>query len=1119
MNARLLRQFATLCAVALLPPHAVNAQMRSAAKSTLTVQPPDKTSTTTTTAQPTKQLPAKKSSKTNGKGAGTIRLPSDQEFERFLKFLNRAGPDYAVNSIELKGTAEGDRAVLSATILVKVMRKDEWLRVPVFLNEAVLRKTDYQFLGQRIGVKPDDDEKGQGAFADSTQEAGYRWWFRGKGFHQLKLAIVVPVVKTVAQRRIRLSLPPMAAASTLTLKVPVDGLEKTHLTVPRNTDHRVRKAGEGSSEIDLVGIGAQLDLQWRSVIARASSKPILHAESATVVNVAEESVVLTVVQRIRAFAGKFGEVQVTLPPGFQFLNVTGDFVESFSKPDARNRCTVRFRGTRSEMTEIKWTLEKRLKNRAGRFSLEELSVAGARVQSGDFGVLRVPGLRIAQSDDGNRGVLPIRSSEFAIPDLIRDRTLAGAYRFLRQPYRLNLEIAPLQPHVTVEPNYSLEFSKDKVTLSARFLVNISEDGGLIDRFDIVWPNWREDGWKLQPLAASRIIERRTYRGKAGQAVLSHRLFRRRNGGFPVQLTATRPLAGAGKITLILPKLQADVSQTASLRVSRSVNTEVLISRKGEALRPENAKQAADDDVTYRLPASADAISAEVTTHPRKVEVERTVSVSLMSKGATVRQVFDYDVRYEPLSSIALRVPRQLADAVEFLGENKQPIEGRISTRAGADEEYQVIEFPDLPKIGQHRIFAIYTMRYPAALERGDSQPVTIPLVTFDGADRSQTQVFSTGSTSLSLVVNDKQWRARLRDGRLSWRTSRPAKNVSTVVSYPEIPQLRQFAVSRSLIRAVIEADGTVRYRAQYRLAQGRGEFVVNLPASMRLDAIWVGRRKIENADVGQQQEDESVIRIPILKRNALLTIDFRKPADGGPGWLGGAELTPPRLPASVSVGESVWKVSLPPGRYLSSYGRGVYPEFRWQLTGARFTRQPTSGFQHPGDWIGAGDGPAWNEPTEVNMYVFRQFGSSGELSIGLMSGSAIVLFGAGLAWLIGLMLAKYSAARNVFTFLSLALLASVAGLWYAQEFAVLAQPAIVGAAIAAICIAGERYWKRDARPATVTAANPTEFLVNSRAEISNSGQASIVIGSRDATDHRAPEVASVQASSEMRRQG
>lgn len=1119
MNARLLRQFATLCALVLLPAHAVYAQLSRAGKSTLASQPAEKSTTSATTVQPAKQPPAKKTEKPDRKNDGTVRLPSEKEFEKFLQFLNRSGPDYAVNSIELHGNAKGDRAVLTATILVKILRDDEWLRVPIFLNEAVLQKTEYSFLGQNIGAKPNGAEKGQGAYADSTQEAGYRWWFRGKGFHRLKLTIVVPVVKTVAQRRIRLSLPPLAAASTLKLKVPVDGLEKTHLTVSRDTDHRVRKAGKGSSEIELVGIGAQLDLQWRSVIARVSSRPILHAESATVVNVADESVILTVVQRIRAFAGKFGEVQVTLPAGFQVLDVTGTFVDSFSKPDSQNRCTVRLRGTRSETTELKWTLEKRLKNRAGRFALEELSVTDARVQSGDFAVLRVPGLRIAQTDDGNRGVLPIRSSEFAIPDLIRDRTLAGAYRFLRQPYRLNLEIAPLQPHVTVEPNYSLEFSKNKVTLSARFLVNISEDGGLIDRFDIAWPNWREDGWKLQPLAASRIIERRTYRGKGGQAILSHRLFRRRNGGFPVQLTATRPLAGAGRTTLILPKLQADVSQTASLRVSQSVNTEVLISRKGEALRPENAKQALDDVVTYRLPASAVAISAEVTTHPRRVEVERTVSISLMKNGATVRQVLEYDIRYEPLSSIGLRVPRELADAVEFLGENKQPIEGRVSGQPNADDGFQIIEFPDLPKIGKHRIVAVYTLQFPTALKRGDSQPVTVPLVAFDGADRSQTQLYSTGSTSLSLAVDDKQWRARLHEGRLTWRTRRPAKNVSIVVSYPEIPQLRQFAVSRSLIRAVIESNGSVRYRAQYRLAQGTGEFVVYLPASMKLDAIWVGQQKIDKPGGEQRHKDESVYRIPILKRNALLTVDYRKSSEGDVGWLEGATLTPPRLPASVSVGESVWRVSLPPSRYLSSHGHGVYPEFRWQLTRVGFTRQPSAGFEQPGDWIGAEDGPGWNEPTDVNIYVFRQFGSSGAVTIGLMSGSAIVLFGAGLAWLIGLMLAKYSAARNVFTFLSLALLASIGGLWFAQEFAVLAQPAIVGAAVAGICIAGERYWKRNARPAVVTGANPTEFLLNSRASVSNSGQASIVIGSRDATDHRAPEVVPVPASSEMRRQG
>ncbi|MFQ5730370.1 MAG: hypothetical protein ACE5KM_00290 [Planctomycetaceae bacterium] len=185
----------------------------------------------------------KRSIEPTGDEGRTVVVPKES-LKEFLEWRDRKGPDYAVNSVALDGTADEMRARLTATLTLQVLRDDEWLRVPVFLNEAVILGTKHEFLGSRIDAGPGTG--GQAAFSDRTRSGGYRWWFRGRGYHRLKLTLVVSIAKSVAQRRLRLQLPPLSAASTLQLRVPDPNL----IVVPqKGTDTRTKRMGRNASEI------------------------------------------------------------------------------------------------------------------------------------------------------------------------------------------------------------------------------------------------------------------------------------------------------------------------------------------------------------------------------------------------------------------------------------------------------------------------------------------------------------------------------------------------------------------------------------------------------------------------------------------------------------------------------------------------------------------------------------------------------------------------------------------------------------------------------------------------------------------------------------------------------
>ena len=132
---------------------------------------------------------------------------------------------------------------------------------------------------------------------------------------------------------------------------------------------------------------------------------------------------------------------------------------------------------------------------------------------------------------------------------------------------------------------------------------------------------------------------------------------------------------------------------------------------------------------------------------------------------------------------------------------------------------------------------------------------------------------------------------------------------------------------------------------------------------------------------------------------------------------------------------------------------------------------------------GNGSGPLMVPPgtprPDANTYVFRRNGAAYELTLTSMRRSVIVLFGAGIAWLAGILLLKYRRLRGGAVLLTIVLVAAVAGLWFGNELQLLCQPALLGMLLVAGYGWIDRITRRKQGPAVITVANPSEFVVTS----------------------------------------
>jgi hypothetical protein len=212
---------------------------------------------------------------------------------------------------------------------------------------------------------------------------------------------------------------------------------------------------------------------------------------------------------------------------------------------------------------------------------------------------------------------------------------------------------------------------------------------------------------------------------------------------------------------------------------------------------------------------------------------------------------------------------------------------------------------------------------------------------------------------------------------------------------------------------------------------------------------------------------------------------------------------------------------LPPQQHVFTYPEGWTAQFEWIRSGLIWMRRPAATSPVPRSWISGADGPP--EPEEFargNGYRFGRFGPAEPITFVSMSLPLIVLLGAGLAWAAGLVLLKLPVTRNVMTFLTIALLVAVAGIWYPGPVQVLLQAAILGLLLATAMAFIQGLFRREKPAPILTLSSPSDLFGGSATGSSLRREAApIGVGSEDLTALRPaapPEpVSSSHSSSEI----
>ena len=1083
-------------------------------------QPPEKPDTAVASQAPgngeTKPAPESKATQfdTPQSGVITVHSPAGEfapvskaTWEEFLDWLNdrhavkpKSVPDFNVISATFAGQADDTRALLTATIKIKVNLAETWVSVPLRLNEAILQDgPTYRGQGEHSPGRNDRVEP----------EAGYVWWFKGEGVHELTLPIVVPVRKTMPSRRLQLAIPP-AASSSLKLEVALPS-DQLKVVPPKNSTTSTRSIEKRRTEIELNWRGESLDLQWQQLPKLKPAGTALEASTRIEVDLSSEPVVVVAEQTIRALQGQgsFDSVTVRVPAGFGPPSIEGEQYSSHqSDPQNQQRVTVQLTEQTTGPIQLRWTLEAAEAQSGGIPPLEGFEVERARWQQGDIEILTAEGYRVSTREDKNvyrRSVNPAA----------KESHVANAFRFRRQPFRLVLDVHEIEPYFTVEPHLLLQMSAAKADLDAAFWFEVYRDRGAVREVELDWPKWKSEGWNIDRSHTPGLVE--DVRIDPASGSICVRLVQRMTGRFKLPFRASREIKpGDERFDLSLPSAVAPYRSPSAVVLLKADNVEADLAPAGEtSMRPlsgelRNRVEIPDEwrDLRrseWRVDSQMRAFSAGVTIHEQEVATAAAAKVELKQDHLRVSQRITYDVRFERLSQIRLLVPEELKDRVKFFSEDGSSLSPDLTgTTVGALEQARFRLTED--RIGRFHVEALFDIDLGKELSPGTVIPTRIPFIQSADAKYSSLRLELQRAGQVQMAVTDEDWKQQpSMDGSVAWTTTEMKPDVPLELRYSTTGQPQEYVVRKALIRTRFDADGHAQSHAQYRIAGNVATIVVDFPAEIEPTEFFSGPRKLVQTPFAGVSGETRRYRLEFPGEpdgaERLLTIEFHSKVATRFVWSESHRLSGPRFPSNVWVGETRWEVRLPFNQNLFTNPIGYSPLFRWHRDGVFWHRHVLPQYEGLTTWIADGnDSPAEGDGfDDGNVYQFSRFGPTDSLSFYSMSRSLVLLFGAGLALLMGFLLLKIPATRNVLTILIIVFVLAVVGLWHSHSVQLLLQPAIFGLLLAIAAAAIDGYVKRKRSSSILTLSSPSDFVAPVSTESGFDHAALVGVGSEETT--------------------
>ena len=1041
-----------------------------------------------------------------GEDGKPIAMPATATMKGFIQYLrdldNKANrpqlPPHTITKVALEGNVSADEslAVITANIQLE-LTVDERVLVPLKLNDATLR--DFKYTG-----------KGTAVFADFSPERGYRYWVQGKGKHSLKFVFSVKIRTQVLQRRLQLDLP-RSPVSHLKLYVPLprvtaEALERTTL-LQRSVPGR-------KSEIELHGIGERLDLTWQPIPDQKQVETQLRVTSLIHVVLSADSIELYATQVIRATEGSFNRIDVRLPAGFDSVELDGR--EFQVDPGDPNRAIITLSEPTQGPVELKWTISADdFQKSDGVPAVEGFEIENSRQQIGNVAIRSPDGYRVTENEDGSRFIRRINVSDlknFRQPDPpIAAGEITSAYRFLKQPFRLQFDFNEIEPSYTAKANHFLRIAADQATLDTIFLFEV--DRGTVPDVEIEWPHRHDEGW---------VVAQPPFITESAESPFTVKFDDRKKGTFTVRLRATRQVQADNKpFPVSLPTAVASRQLPSTLVVAHPDNIPVTIEFVGETaatLLPAQLSEKVElpeefvglQSSYYRIESAESALVATASINERSVRTNTRIKATLNDTTISIEQLIDYDVSYGRLSQLRLLVPRSIAVGPRIDNTGWLFLEDGTAANPIWTNDADIVVAPDRSARiqlesafrGRFQLRAKFQIPITRKPSPANDEPIEIPLLRSAEADFSSIVFSVTDTGDYSVAMTGDSWNKKTEVANsMTWAADGHQTTVPLSIGFSDSNATHHYWIRNAVIQSTFESTGKCRTLASYFI-KGRPRFLeLSIPTQLRVANLWWGTNNLalQQLEPIESRPGWHRIVLPILpnETESVFSIEFEPFGSGRFTTNNLRELQPLRFADEIRVAQTVWEIILPSDHYLFLSPTTMTADYFWKRQ-LLFRRVPFESSVKLPSWLTNLDASN-GAKMRGNSYRFRTSGSPSHIRIRSITMWTTVLFGAMVGLVLGMILWKLPATRHFLMFLSLAFAVSLVSLWYFEAVQLLWQPAVLGMLLAGLGAAIDSAFRRKPAPTVVAFSSPSDVILQASTV---DRPVLITAGSGDSTEQR-----------------
>jgi len=913
--------------------------------------------------------------------------------------------------------------------------------------------------------------------------------------------MLLPIKNIGGQQQIAWSLP-RVAPSQLKLLVPQAGVEAD---VSAGATLLPPVAAAGGSEITVLGLGGELRMSWHLPDARDASRGrLLEAEGSHFVRI-ERGLIRTQAQfAIRSLGGDLDRVRVRLPRGARLLPdssargyTTRQVDANPKKPAAGERPLVEIQPDKPTRGPLNIQLAcEQSYDVAGPKTFSDLAtfeVEGAARNWGSIAVQVVGDWHLFWQDTVN-----VRRVD-AVPATLPAGDLTAAFEYSGQPYRLAARVAPPVTRVAIEPQYVMEVSADGpgggtvLKLDARLKCRVS--GAKIFEIPLDLAGWEIPDGSVGP--ASRVDVTRL--PPAGPGPLKIPLVAPLKGEFEIAFSARRRLA-AGQVATTFPRPLADSVVSATVVVLPDDNVQLTPQRDAmSGLAPLTVLPAislpprAQAPYYYRAEKPEARLVADVQVHGRAIAAESSSAVRTLDRTIDVRQTIQFDVSYEAVEWLSIRVPRELAEPgvlhISLAGKELVPLEVRAAIPGDFSASSVEWRLPlPKPRIGNLAL----SLNYQVPIDRVQSQVASqqvLPLVVPVEAKVRRNELILESDSSSKAQIADANWsRAEESAGTTvgqRYLAKQAPQQVILLISSRAQPATGDVVIQRGWVQSWF--SGKIRHdQAAYLFRSREDHLQIELPAGAEQGACEV---LLDGKSVVAEFSSPATLTVGLPSSNGLhlLLLRYRVPRHEG-GWL--LRSTLPKFSPSTWVQKLYWQLVLPPDALLLGAPGGTTPEYLWQRQGWTWQRQSSLDERQLASWIGLSDDEA-AAPAAAQRYLLSISDTSAVYRLSIIPRAALVLASAGTVLCLGLLLIYARRLRHPGVILALLSVILLGALFYPEPAVVAGQAAVLGLLLILLVVV-LRKWLLPAASSVRTAGGRPTHIGHSSTEFVQSGSASAV---------------------------